>query len=106
HQRVSEGAQLPVAEMSRRHQNPSATGLRALIMLQTLILNPVVDIPGVDVRKLGERHQHPRGGTEDAIDDGLALFRRSLRKREGEVGARGTPQFGNAFLEESNEACR
>ncbi len=47
HQRVREGAQLPIAQVRGRKQNSPALSLGFGIVLQSLVTNPLGNVPGV-----------------------------------------------------------
>src|ERR1019366_6805901 len=106
HERVREGAQLPVAEMRGGHQHAAAGLLRLVEMLAPFEADPLLQISPPDGRELGEGDQNPGDGAEYSIDDlGMAL-RRELGQRHGQIASRHPPQPRNSKVEQTGVDAR
>ena len=89
HERVREGAQFPVAEMSGGEQDAAPGLLRFEVMLKAFVTDQLMNVLGIDFGEACEDPDEPCDGAEDFICDGPALGRGFLRIREFEVAHRG-----------------
>src|SRR5262249_13658180 len=98
-QRVSECAQLPVAEVGRREEHAAACAESAFKVFAAFQADPAREGAPMDRRALGERHEGTRDGAEYTIDHGL---RWCFRERHREVPTGDTTEPGNRTVQEAN----
>src|SRR5271165_6972698 len=110
HQCVRERAQFPIAEVRGGNQNATAAFLRLEIVLKSLVTDPFGNVFPIDSREPREGIDQPRDGSENLVDNRLALLRGFLGVRHFEIAARGPAQAWQNNIEklrvEQSEAKR
>ncbi len=82
HQRVSESAELPVAEMRGGKKHAPAGLLRFQIMFKPFVTYPLTNVLAIQFRKTRENPNQAGDGEKNFVRNRAALSRRFLRVRQ------------------------
>ena len=103
---LSEGAQLPVAEVRRDEQNAVAFLHRGFEVLKAVVTNPIGNVLGIDLREAGEGDEDARDRVKAAFDNAVMIIDREGRKRHADVALRGAAQPGDSAIEQADVDAR
>lgn len=94
HPRMRKRTQFPIPEVRRGHQDATSTGQRTGEILQTVVMDPIVDVVALDRWKPGKRYQHPRDGAEHSVNHAWVRDFRDFK-----VSSCGSSQPGDGNVE-------
>ncbi len=100
HQRVGEGAELPIAEMRGGEEDAASGFFGFQIMFEAFVTDPLMNVLAIDLGKAREDPDEAGDGAENFVGDGAALGWRFLRVREFQVAHRGAAQAGDGEIEQ------